>query len=139
MPRSRVTGPTSRLDVEYVDGKGFACSPVHVGSDVCASEHVQHTLVGLAAEEAAVVVWEVVVPILGVDGAVEEAAPVLLFGRVRERRAESSPDLHPVEAADRAVPSAGPVCFAVGPHVSSDARREDGSHLVDGKVAQAAW
>ena len=43
----------TRLDVEYVDGKGFTCSPV--GSDVCASEHVQHALVGLAAEEAAVV------------------------------------------------------------------------------------
>ena len=106
---------------------------------MCASEHVQHTLVGLAAEEAAVVVWEVVVPILGVDGAVEEAAPVLLFGRVRERRAESSPDLHPVESVDRAVPSAGPVCFAVGSYVSSDARREDGGHLVDGEVAQSAW
>ena len=118
-----------RLDVEYVDGKGFTCSPV--GSDVFASEHVQHALVGLAAEEAAVVVGEVVVPVLGVDGTVEETAPVLLFGRVRERRAKSSPDLHPAEAVDRAIPSAGPVRFAVGPHIPSDARREDGGQLVD--------
>ena len=90
---------------EHGRGEGVACPPI--GSDVCASEHVQHALVGLAAEETAVVVGEVAVPtcILGVDGAVEEAAPVLLFGRVRERRAESSPDLHPVEAVDRAIPS----------------------------------
>ena len=56
-------------------------------------------------------------PILGVNGAVQESAPVLLFGRVREQRAESSPDLHPVESVDRAIPSAGPVRFAVGSHI----------------------
>ena len=66
---------------------------------------MQHALVWVAAEEAAVVVGEVAVPILGVDGAMQESAPCLFFGRVRERRAESSPDLHPVEAADRAVQS----------------------------------
>ena len=104
-----------------------------------ASEHVQHALVGLAAEEAAVVVGEVVVSVLGVDGAVEEAAPVLLFGRVRERCAESSPDLFPVKVVDRAMPSAGPVRFAVGPYVPGDARCEDGGHLVDGEVAQSSW
>ena len=84
-------------------------------------------------------VGEVIVPVLGVDGAVQESTPVFLFGRVRERRAEALPDTRPVEAADRAVPSAGPVRFAVGPHVPSDARREDDGHLVDGEVAQSAW
>ena len=47
--------------------------------------------------------------------------------------------MHPVEVGQRTVPSAGPVRFAVGSHVSCDASREDGGHLVDGEVAQSAW
>ena len=58
------------------------CGLTEGGAAAC--DHVQHAFIVTAAFEPAALVWFLGVAVFGVDGSVEDAAPVLFLVGVRE-------------------------------------------------------